>query len=333
MRFRRLSTALVAVAALLVAACSSPTTSSPATTPSPGGTAGASAAGFPATIDTKFGAVTVTQKPTRVVALGWGDAEVALAFGVQPVGAADWLAFGGEGVGPWAKGLYTTPPEILGTMELSYEKIAALKPDLILDVRSSGDQERYNRLSSIATTVGVPTGGDSWVTTRDQQVTMISTALGQADAGKKLLAETDAAFAKAAAAHPAWAGKTVAVASRTSEGWYAYAKDSRVDFMTSLGFVQSPAIAELPNPSGSFSVNISPEQLDKLNADLLIAFPIFIDKTQITEDSGWKQIPAVADNRAIVVDGDLAQAFSLGTPAAQRYALEQFTPQIEAAVR
>jgi iron complex transport system substrate-binding protein len=38
------------------------------------------------------------------VALGWSDAETALALGVQPVGASDWLAFGGEGVGPWAEG-------------------------------------------------------------------------------------------------------------------------------------------------------------------------------------------------------------------------------------
>ncbi|MGJ9611108.1 hypothetical protein [Actinotignum sp. GS-2025b] len=42
---------------------------------------------FPATIDTKFGPVTVKEAPQRVVALGWGDAEVALSLGVQPVGA------------------------------------------------------------------------------------------------------------------------------------------------------------------------------------------------------------------------------------------------------
>jgi iron complex transport system substrate-binding protein len=34
-----------------------------------------------------------------------------LALGVQPVGASDWLAFGGEGVGPWATGRYTKAPE------------------------------------------------------------------------------------------------------------------------------------------------------------------------------------------------------------------------------
>ncbi|MGP9760380.1 hypothetical protein [Corynebacterium sp. AOP12-C2-36] len=44
---------------------------------------------FPQTVSTKFGDITVDEQPTRVVALGWGDAETALALGVQPVGASD----------------------------------------------------------------------------------------------------------------------------------------------------------------------------------------------------------------------------------------------------
>ncbi|MGO3363342.1 MAG: ABC transporter substrate-binding protein, partial [Corynebacterium sp.] len=125
---------------------------------------------FPQTVSTKFGDVTVDEQPTRVVALGWGDAETALELGVQPVGASDWLEFGGDGVGPWLEGAYDTSPEIIETLEPGYEEIAALDPDLILDVRSSGEQERYDRLSEIATTVGVPEGGDSYLTPREQQV-------------------------------------------------------------------------------------------------------------------------------------------------------------------
>ncbi len=138
-----------------------------------------------ATVDTKFGAVEVPADPRRVVALGWGDAETALALGVQPVGASDWVEFGGSGVGPWAADLYTTPPEIIATMEPDYEAIAALDPDVILDVKSSGEQERYDRLSEIAPTVGPPEGGDNYLTSMDEQVTMISEALGKEDEGKK----------------------------------------------------------------------------------------------------------------------------------------------------
>ncbi|MFD6620228.1 iron-siderophore ABC transporter substrate-binding protein, partial [Streptomyces albidoflavus] len=50
------------------------------------GSAGQKASGaFPAQVATKFGTVTVKERPERVVALGWGDAETALALGVQPV--------------------------------------------------------------------------------------------------------------------------------------------------------------------------------------------------------------------------------------------------------
>lgn len=125
------------------------------------------------------------------MALGWGDAETALARGVQPVGSSDWLAFGGEGVGPWAEGLYDQAPEIISTMEPEYEKIAALETDLNLDVKSSGEQERYDRLSQIAPTVGVPEGGDAYLASVDTQVEMIAAALGREEA-QQLLEDVDA---------------------------------------------------------------------------------------------------------------------------------------------
>ena len=41
-------------------------------------------------METKFGVVEVPEDAERIVALGWGDAETALALGVQPLGASDW---------------------------------------------------------------------------------------------------------------------------------------------------------------------------------------------------------------------------------------------------
>lgn len=288
---------------------------------------------FPAVVETMFGEVTVEEEPERVVALGWGDAETALALGVQPVGASDWLAFGGEGVGPWAQGLYDEAPEIIETMEPSFEAIAALEPDLILDVKSSGDQARYDRLASIAPTIGVPEGGASYLTTTEQQLTMIATALGRQEEGEQLLADLEDTFAQARADHPEWEGLTATAATRTSEGWGAYVEGSeRVDFLERLGFVQNPQIAEMEPDATGFSVSLSAERLDALDADLVVAFPIFIDTTEITEDPMFQQVPAVADGRAVVIDGDLANAYSLGTTLAQQYAVEQLVPMLEEAL-
>jgi iron complex transport system substrate-binding protein len=324
--------AVLAVATLALTGCSAAGDSD---SPAPGSSGSASGA-FPATVDTKFGEVTVPSEPKRVVALGWGDAETALALGVQPVGASDWLGFGADadGVGPWAQDLYTESPELIETLEPSFEAIAALEPDLILDTKGSGDQARYDRLSQIAPTIGVPEGADSYLTEMDDQVDMIAEALGREDQGDALLDEVEKRFDDVEAAHPEWDGKTVTAATKTSEGWGAYVAGSeRVTFLEELGFAQSPTVAGLPVNASGFSVDISSEQLDLLDADLIVAFPIFIEKAVITDDPLWQAIPAVAAGRSVVIDGDLSAAYSIGTTLSTGYALDQLVPLLEAATR
>lgn len=333
MRLRIRVLAGVGVLSLGLAACGSGATTSSTQTTAASGTGSSAAAsdGFPATIATKFGDVTVTAKPTRVVALGWGDAETALELGVQPVGASDWLGFGGAGVGPWLKNAYTKAPEIIATMEPSYEAIAALKPDLILDVKGSGDSARYQKLTAIAPTVGVPKDADAYMTTTADQMTMIATALGEKAKGEQLLKDVEAKFTAAAAAHPGWKGKTFTAATKTSDGWGAYIKGSdRVTFLEKLGLTQNPKIAAMKASSTGFSVNLSAENLDQIDANVIVGFPIFVKTTEMTDDAAFKAVPAVAAGHSIVIDGDLANAYSLGTTAATGYAIDQLVPKLTA---
>ena len=277
------------------------------------------------TVDTKFGAVELPADPQKVVALGWGDAETALALGVQPVGASDWVEFGGKGVGPWAEDLYDEAPEIIATMEPDYEAIAALEPDVILDTNSSGEKKRYDRLSEIAPTVGVPEGGDNYLTTMDQQVDLVSQALGKDDDGKKLLDDLDKFYADAREAHPEFQDKSVTVAAKTADGWAAYVEESgRVQVMKQLGFKQSETIAGT-KPEG-FSVPISEENLDQLEADLLLTFPIYIEDSDVTDDAAYKRIPAVKDGHDLVLtneNDDIRKAFSLNSILSAQYTAEK----------
>jgi iron complex transport system substrate-binding protein len=289
---------------------------------------------FPQTVSTAFGKVTIKSQPKRVVALGWGDAEVALELGVQPVGASDWLAFGGDGVGPWAKGEYTKSPKIIDTLKPNYEEIGKLNPDLILDVKSSGDKKRYQKLKQITpNVVSIPKGSENYLTEMDQQVDSISKALGVPDKGKALLKQVDDAYAKVAKEHPEWKGKTVTAGTKTSEGWGAYVEGgSRLDTLKMLGFKQNPTIAKLPADSSGFSVKISSETLDQMDADLIVAFPIYIKTTEITEDPQWKKLATVKKGHDVVIDGDVSSAYSLGTPGASLYALKKLTPMLEKAL-
>ncbi|MDK3255323.1 iron-siderophore ABC transporter substrate-binding protein [Blastococcus capsensis] len=317
--------ATVAAAALAVTGCASadePADSSGETT----GNSWSSA--FPVTVETAFGDVTVEEEPTRVVALGWSDAETALALGVEPVGASDWLGVGGDdGLGDWVEQGYDEAPELIETLEPSYEAIAALEPDLILDTRSAGTEERYELLSAIAPTIGQPEGVGPYQTTWQQQLEMVGQALGKTDEADELAAEVEQAFADAAAEHPEFDGTEVAVGAYTSEGFGAYVSgDSRVQFMEQLGFENKQAIEDLATEN--FFIPVSEEQLDLLDAELTVVFPIFVEAAEFTGNPLWQALPSVQEGRAVVLDDlTVLNAFSSASAPGLLYAIDRTVPQ------
>ncbi|QSB24760.1 iron-siderophore ABC transporter substrate-binding protein [Curtobacterium sp. 24E2] len=313
----------VVAASLVLAGCASGSSSSESSSGS------SSDGAFPVSITTGLGTTTIDSQPKRVVALGWGDAETALELGVQPVGASDWLAFGGDGVGPWLKDAYTKSPKIIQTLEPSYEDILKLNPDLILDVKSSGDKDRYDKLSAIAPTVAIPKGGENYLASTEQQTTMIAKALGKESEGKKLLSDLDDAYAAARKAHPDFEGKTAVVGAYSSEGFGAYAStDSRSSFMKNLGFTIPSAIDK--EAGKAFSVTLSDENLDLLDADLTLILPIYVDASKAESDPLFQKVPSVEAGHYIVFDDkDVSSAFSMGTTAAIEWALDKLPAQFE----
>jgi iron complex transport system substrate-binding protein len=323
------STALVAAAlttAASLAACGSGDGGGAAAAPTSGSSGSGSGGAFPVTVSTAFGDVEVEEEPQRVVALGWSDAETALALGVQPVGASDWLGFGGEGVGPWAEGRYDEAPEIIETLEPSLEAVAALEPDLILDTRSDGTQERYDSLSAIAPVVGQPEGVGAYQTTWQQQLDLVGQALGRTEEAGQLRGDLEQALADAAAAHPEFDGTEVAVGAYTAEGFGAYVRgDTRVDLMEALGFTNKQAVEDLATEN--FFVPVSDEQVSLLDAPLTVVFPIFVDPAQITGNPLWQTLGSVQQGNAVVLeDQTLVNAFSSGSVLGQRYALDTAVP-------
>jgi iron complex transport system substrate-binding protein len=314
--------AVLAIAAL-VAGCGGADDDGGSTSASDGGSSGA----FPVTVSTAFGDVTVEEEPTRVVALGWSDAETALALGVQPVGATDWLGAGDEtGLGPWVTDGYDEAPEIIETLEPSYEAIAALEPDLILDTRSDGTEERYELLSAIAPTVGQPEGVGPYQTTWQQQLDLVGQALGKTAEAEELVQQVEDAFAAAAEEHPEFQGTEVAVGAYTADGFGAYVGgDSRVQFMEQLGFVNKAEIEA--QATENFFVPVSEEQLSLLDAELTVVFPIFVDASEITANPLWGTLASVQDGRAVVLD-DLTtlSAFSSASAPGLLYAIDETVP-------
>ncbi|PSL55559.1 iron complex transport system substrate-binding protein [Saccharothrix carnea] len=299
---------VVVLSALLLAACGGG-----------GGEAGPSSSGV--TVDTRFGPVAIERPPTRVVALGWSDAEAALALGVQPVGASDWLAFGGKGVGPWAEGLYRQAPTLLGTTEIDYEAVAALQPDLILNTRSDNDPEKHETLSKIAPTIGAPKDVIPYGTSWRQQVELVAKALGKVPEGEKIIADLDAKFA----ANRKFEGRTTVVGAYFDGKFGAYVSgDSRADFMEAVGFTLREDVEALA--AGTFYVDISAERLDLLDADLPVLFPIGGDAAPL------KGNPLVPEKALILEDKTLVNAFSSGSSLGLAHALDHAVPLFTAAL-
>ncbi|OZF46805.1 iron-siderophore ABC transporter substrate-binding protein [Rhodococcus sp. 14-1411-2a] len=282
-----------------------------------------------------FGDVEVPANPQRVVALGWSDAETALALGVQPVGASDWLGVGGNGLGPWVDESYDTDPTIVGTFDVNMESVAALEPDLILWTRSTNDKAVYDDLSDIAPTVAAPPGTDvAYGTTWDGQTEIVAQALGKVDEGKQLVDDTRALFDNTIAANPEFADKTVAVGTLYSGQVGAYVRgDTRVDFLESLGLTNTPAVQDRAEP-GAFSIELSEENISALDADLTVMFPIGTGPEVITDNPSIQGLPSARDGRLVVLgDTDLSNAFSAASVAGTRYALENAVPLFAAPLK
>ena len=324
---------------LLLAGCAGAPATSPSTSPESSTPASsAPPAGGPlATVDTLFGTVEVPQPADgdlTVVALGWSDAEVALALGVTPVAVYDWQGFGeaNKGVGPWATPLFgdTTPTVLANTGdELDYEAIQTLNPDLILSTRSAGDEAQFTRLSTIAATVFAPPGTGAFATKWDDQTRQVAQALGKTAEGDALIASVEQQVTAAAQANPQFAGKTAVTGTKFGDAFGAYiAGDARWDLIEALGFVQNPPVLELE--TAGFYAPISAEQIGVLDADVAILFPIGFTLDELKADPLVASLKVVQENRVVYLEAtdELTQAFSAASPLSIPIAVAGIVPQL-----
>src|ERR1700745_1976487 len=107
-------------------------------------------AGVP--VKSRFGGTKITSPPKRVVSAGHTEQDDLLAVGVIPVAVTNWWGDQPFAVWPWAQPkLGAAQPTVLSLENgLEFDKIAELKPDLIIATNAGVDQDTYNHLTSIA---------------------------------------------------------------------------------------------------------------------------------------------------------------------------------------
>lgn len=299
--------------------------------------------GFPVSITSALGTTEITARPERVVTLGWGSTEAAIALGVTPVGMRDMkseLGKDGGGIMPWVQEkLGDAKPVLLpeSSRSLPLEQIAALKPDVILSVQAGLTADQYAQLSKIAPTVAQP--GRNWQTSWQDQTTLVGKALGREAEAKTLIANTDKRIAEVKTAHPEFAGKTVAAASATtteSLNFY-FDTDPRVQLLQGFGFTVLPELAALreATPPGKFAAPVSWENVPKYNADVLTSWYLDAAKREATEaNPSFTSLKAVQRKAYVpLTDPPLVYAVSSPNVLDVPWLLDRYVPLLSAAAK
>jgi len=264
--------ALAGAVALLLAGCASSGTPDS----SADGSAAGEAGGFPVTIDSALGSTTIEAAPERIATWGWGATDAVLALGIVPVAIPSDDYSGGDDRMPlWISDaideLGGETPVILDSSaeQVSVEELLAADPDVLLAPYSGLTQDEYDAV----TAAGIPVVAypdAPWTTPWRDVITITSQALGLQDEADDLLADLDTQVADAAAAHPQFAGTTIAYVDDDVDTFYLYLpSDARVEILEDLGFATPESVTALDSGEGTFYTTVSYENLDRIDAEVI----------------------------------------------------------------
>ncbi|WP_331770170.1 iron-siderophore ABC transporter substrate-binding protein (plasmid) [Embleya sp. NBC_00888] len=292
---------------------------------------------FPVTVEHAFGSTKVTKAPKRVVSVGYTDDQAILALGIKPVGMVDQYP-NPPGKTPdvntqwaWTKDKWgDTRPEVVmnnGDSAPNYEKIAALRPDLIIAVYSEIDQAAYDKLARIAPTVGrTKAEKEPFSAPWQDNAIHIAKALGKSDEGTRMVQGIQDKLDAARKAHPEFANQTAVAVS-----WY---KDSLAPFtttdvrgrlLTGIGFKGATEIDKIAD--GKFFTVLSPERMDLLNVDRIFVINDQADQDALKKFQLFTNLPAVKNGKvSYLLDGEgpaVGAAMSQGTLLSLPYAIDE----------
>lgn len=291
-----------------------------------------------------LGTAEIEGTPERVVTLGQGSAETALALGVIPV-AMEVYEWGADDSGylPWInedlekKGVKDgEKPELIpGSEELSAEKIASLEPDLILAPWSGLTQGQYDQLSKIAPTVAYEK--EPWVITWEEQINTVAKALGKEDQAQGLIDTINKEFEEAK--QDSYEDHTFSFIYNTGVGNYGIflPTEQRVEFVSKLGLKIDPVIEEFRDDVvvGTDSASISAENLSKLNnSDLIFTFYMNDEvRKELHENLVYSKISAISKGAEVApTDQSFVTGSSMINPLTVPWAIERYKKQIDEAL-
>ncbi|MGJ0182104.1 iron-siderophore ABC transporter substrate-binding protein [Corynebacterium glyciniphilum] len=298
----------------------------------------------PTTITHALGEAEITSKPERVVTLGQGSAETAIALGVTPVGTESY-EWGADDSGqlPWVREAVEEeggelPELITGGEEVSAEEIAALDPDLVLAPWSGLTQDQYDQISEVAPTVAYPE--HPWTVDWEDQITTIATALGEPDRAEDLINGIEDDFAAVRDEHPDFADHDFAFIYNQGPAQNMgvfLPTEQRAAMVANLGLQTAPVVEEMKDDEvvGTDSAQFSLEDADRLN-DVDLIFTFYSDdanRREMHDNPVYGNVTAIRDGAEVApTDQSFVTASSMINPLTVPWTLERYVPMIQEAL-
>jgi iron complex transport system substrate-binding protein len=288
---------------------------------------------FPVTIAHKYGETTVEKAPPRVVCVGLTEQDALLALGIVPVAVTKWFGDAPGFIFPWAVdklGDADLPEVLEDSNGVQVEKIAALRPDLIIGQYAGVTEKDYELLSKIAPTVAQPEAYADYGAPWDEMALNIGKAVGQPDQMQAIVDDVKRQIADQAAAHPEFEGKT-AMCVTPYEGLFVYGpEDPRSRMLVDLGFAFPSEI--FGGEQEEFGESLSAERTSDLDQ---VGVTVWLDlESDQAVEKVFDQTTSAAEGRWFDIssdDGDYYVAHSFVTPLSIPYLLERYVPQLAAA--
>jgi iron complex transport system substrate-binding protein len=331
--WRRIATlAVTAITLATVAACGS-ADDDPAGSTEPG----AAAEAFPVSIAHKYGSTTIEAAPQRVVVTGLTEQDALLALGVVPVATTEWFGEQPGAIWPWAKdelGSSATPAVLSNVDGIQFEKIAALRPDLIVGMYSDLSQQDYGTLSKIAPTLAPPKGASNFGVTWQDATRTVGRAVGKSAEADKLVTDAEATLTAVGAGNPDFKGRSALMVTNY-EGIFVYgAQDPRGRLLESMTLTLPPGLAAVTGDE--FGKNLSRERTDLVDTDVLIWLVDKYDTARATaqRDPLYAALTVNKEGRDVFIeDGStLGSATSFLTVLSLPYVVDNLVPLIQKAI-
>ncbi|WP_050615692.1 ABC transporter substrate-binding protein [Bacillus testis] len=259
------------------------------------------------TVEHAMGKTKIVGEPKKIVVLTNEGTEALLSLGIKPVGAVQsWVG------NPWYDHIKDDmkDAEVVGVEhEVNLEKIASLKPDLIIGNKIR-QEAVYDKLSKIAPTVFAETLRGDW----KENFALYAKAVNKEEQGKKVLSDYEEKVVNVKEALGDKVNQEISMVRFMTGITRIYYTDSFSGVIfEELGFKRAPQQEKLfkeDNKLGKLAIEVGKEVIPEMDADTLFYFtytPEGDNKALETEkewinDPLWKNLNAVKNNRAYKVD-------------------------------